>query len=513
MVSARNIVFTGIILSLFIFSKRAASDLSFSPEYPQIKINRIDASNPPSVKIFLSFLTGKLTPVKMKKILKLDVYMHPEKGKPKLIKSFQDGKPLKGEQGNMLPFSKSGEKLAAVFIFAGHSDPALRDGSLGQRQKKGSGILFKKLGDQDRANVLWYGDYLYYYVKTKGKLDELSKMEDMVKFCQEQRFEFLSKKNVKEKSKDEEASFPCGLFSKEKKLADILQKQPYEGLYPDLFGLNDLKCKEPSQGKLKTLKTITKEKEEGIGEDRNIDSAFEEAIRLLVMNSDPSDHRAIAVMSDGKDGYLFAEEDCKAAYREDCRKIYSDRNQADQCLKDKLSARILSIQKEFKEKLLRWLPMLRGAGIKVYSVGYPTSSPNELDRLNVLALKTGGTFRSTDDVNAVGDLFTAMIDEMTEQIVLDFDAKLDSETNYVFSVEVKTEGETFKSGTFEVFSGKIPSALRKFYTGKMGLLESKVGHTWAIVILAAAGIICILLLLIIGKLAIKLIKAVIKKLK
>lgn len=458
-------------------------------EFPQIKINRIDASKPPYVKIYASFLDKRKAPVKEKYLERLEVYIFTGREKPKKIIEFINGKPSNGKKGEIKTLDKAGESISGIFIFAGHQDSPLRDGTLGKRQKTGAGIIFKKLSEKDRVNIIWYGDRIYSYIKKSGKEKELSNLSQQKNFCLLERFNFLSSKN-----KDENF-YPCGLFNEHKTFSEIIQRQNYEGFFPNLFGLPDNLCLPP-----KNLKS----------EESNI-SAFDYALEFLLSNTSLDENKIIAILSDGKDGYLFKEDDCKIILREKCSKTKGEEKEILACIKQELEK--LRVHKEllFKKKLTNLISILNASKTRVFSISYPTGSRGEIERLKVLSIKTGGTHREALNENDVPEEMDNLVEELTKELVISFNTEIQPVRDYGFQIVAITKPGIFKSSIFHVKSGKFPTLYERLIKPKIAFLEKKFGSPYYKIIIAFIIIISVVLIFFIGKGAVKIIKKIAKK--
>ncbi|MBM4387541.1 MAG: hypothetical protein FJ088_07360, partial [Deltaproteobacteria bacterium] len=314
---------------------------------------------------------------------------------------------------------------------------------------------------------------------------------------------FLLNKYSNEKDKKNEVE--CGLFADFKGFGKMIAGHFYEGLFPRVFGI-------PLEGCIQYARKPLWEKEIEDEEGNPMGSAFEEALKNLLAYGAENEEKAIFLFSDGKDGYLFGEDDCRIFLNDQCRKETPDGAKAGKCVESGLEAWKRNRQEIFREKLVKWLALLKAAGIRVFSVGYPTGNESELLRLELLALKSGGTYRFANDVNSLAEYFKAAADEISEQIVITIAPEMEPDSGYFISAEIKPEkGSLLRTASFGFTAEKPPWKVKRLFTEKKAWLEKKVGKTLAIVIIAAILIVVVLLAVLFTKLFIKLMKRIFKK--
>lgn len=521
----------------------AAGWAAYRFDRPQAKINWIDVSQAPTVRIHVSFLDRRLRPVPLKEIRTIEVLRAtPDGGKGDVVKTFTDLLPTDGT-GEVVLFSKAGEARDVVIVAAGHQHPELRDGDLGANQRESLGIFFKKLGATDRVNVIWYHDRLLTYVHREGKTSELSDLADSMSWCREEAlksYEWWGMEPPAPAEGEEAApADPCGLLPDFGKLEKILKGMPYQGFFPRLVGLELLGlCIPPRHEPIgKTGPGGTQAAEQVYG------GAIDEALRMLVQKGAAGRPKYLILLSDGKDGYLDVQDDCRLKYLQDvkdtleqyrtaCKEQTSGWKAAGACLKgidfqgktkqlkaqaeSKLAQRVVAEQQRFRDqRLAPWLALANAADIAVYAVGYPLGLPAERERLEILSLKTGGTYREVTEAAEVGDAYSDVVDELANQYVIVFDAGLKSKETAAFSVKLTVAG----IGSFQtaVYSAFVPEALSGFAAlkalgqDKLRWLEAKVGSPWHIVIVIAAALLALLFVFLFFKLLIALVKKIFGK--
>lgn len=519
----------------------AAAPAAYRFDRPQVKINWIDVSQAPTVRIHVSFLDRRLRPVPLKEIRTIEVLRHgKDGGRGDVVKKFTDLMPEDG-LGEVVLFSKAGESRDVVIVAAGHQHPELRDGDLGANQRESLGIFFKKLGATDRVNVIWYHDRLLTYVNRQGKANELSDLADNVQYCREkalETYEWWGQEPPEPEKEGEEppGSDPCGLLTDFGKLEKILKGMPYQGFFPRLLGLESLGlCIPPEHEPIGKT---------GPGESRGPDQfyggAIDEAMRMLVQKGQAGRPKYLVLLSDGKDGYLSVQDDCRLkylqdvkdtleTYRESCKAQGGSWRATAACLKQidfqgktkqlkkqaevKLDQRIVAEQQRFRDQRLGpWLALADAADIAVYSVGYPVGLPAERERLELLAYKSGGTYREVTEATELGDAYSDLVDELANQYVIVFDAGLQSQEEAAFSVKLAVAGAgSFQTAPYDVKAPEIPSgfaALKRLGQEKLRWLEAKVGSPWHIVIVVAACLLAVLFVFLFIKLLIALVKKI-----
>jgi hypothetical protein len=89
-----------------------------------------------------------------------------------------------------------------------------------------------------------------------------------------------------------------------------------------------------------------------------------------------------------------------------------------------LTQRVALMQKLFHDKAAQWIGLCRAQGIRIYAVGFRRSgvptSPFDLERLRLLAEKTGGTYREVDDQQAAIVAVNRTMTEVTGALSVTF---------------------------------------------------------------------------------------------
>ena len=525
------------ILAVATFALPSDAQLRF--DAPQAKVNWIDVTEAPTVKIHVSFLDRLLRPVSLKKVGKIEVLRHQDgRGRGDTIKVFKDRLPEDGGEGEVILYAKADQSRDVVIVAVGHQDGELRDGELGAHHQAALATFFKKLGPTDRVNVIWYHDRLLTYVLRKGKETELSDLAKERERCEEDALKGMERWGQPPAEPEEgeggPTGPPCGLLEDYGKLEKIVKGVPYQGFFPRLLGFELPGCK--VQRKHERIGT-------GLGggaseeEDAAVGGAIDEAFRMLVQQGTPGQPKLLLILSDGKNGYLEAQSDCRLRYetdfktamktfREGCRA--RGRGQY-RCLQElgmsqqskrlraenesKLAKRLAGEQQRFRdERLKQWLALAAAADIHVYTVGYPNGLEHELARLEVLSLRTGGTFRQAQEPNDVQSMANDLLDELANQYVVVFDGGLQPGETGVYSLRLQVPGQgTVDTEPFSVVVPVAKGGIGYFVRAKVRWLENLVGSPWHIVIVVVVCLLAVLFVFLFLKLIVALVKKIFKK--
>ncbi|MFO0745323.1 MAG: hypothetical protein U1F43_06540 [Myxococcota bacterium] len=500
-------------------------------EFPQVKINAIDTSEAPKIRVWASLLGQGLKPAGEKAITGVTLFKKPDKTAPVEMFGFNDGevawpKGLTEEEIKAKPVPEMAlagdlDKGASIVVIApGFQDPEYRNGSLGTNSRNGTGLFFKKLGKTNKMNVIWYNDYTWTYVYTEGRTAQLSKLDPELEKCRKWERDQLNRFGMtpeeqaamdgvepgKEPAGPKKNEARCGLTSDYATFGDMLKpnKAPYDGFWPNLFGLQQKICMKPEQER----RTTTFPGEGGESAKVGV-TAIDAALEMLVKDGDPSMPRILILTGDGRDGYIKAADDCKSKYQSDCANkdeikalnLGSKEGKAalKACVDKQLQADINVEQSSFAKKLPTWLALAKAANIRIYSVIHPTAAKYQRERLEVLAWRTGGTARVAEDANQVLDLYDDLIGELNKQVVLTFtddDAK--PGTTPAYQVEVRVKGGKYTSDPFTA-PEVAPPIEKSLVNSVKDFGQKKLGKVGFIAVLAAVGVILLVLLLKLGK--------------
>ncbi|MCO4764189.1 MAG: hypothetical protein KC502_21940 [Myxococcales bacterium] len=443
---------------------------------PQVRINQIDASAWPKVRVLATIIGRGTRPIKLDAIRKLEIRSGTSTAGPPLV-VFKEGKLLKNKdpeapqakEGKLWVSSKAGVATSAVIVVAGHEHPALKRGSLGPQLREAVGLLLKQFGKNDRVNVLWYSDRIRGAVGLRSYTGELQDLESptIATKCAQARAAALSGEDITlgPKGKDIAAGTDlCGLQGDAGALAKIVSDRAmtsFRGKFPRLFNLGKSfydptrYCDIPTDrlegfgdGSLmpKNLKRTLQDREDRADNGEKLDfrtSAMDEALRILLREGRPGEQKALILISDGHDGYLDDIELCKRRPPRRCRQVKGKKRR--KCVKKALDRRITVEQSMFRAKATKWLGLARSAEIKIFSLGIGSlARRDELQRLRLLAERTGGTYRSARSEALLAQKIGDLGNELLGQVVIDFTHPVPDEVEESLALRIKVRGATEK---------------------------------------------------------------------
>ena len=510
-------------------------------ESPQIKIDRVDASNPPSLRIWATFLDRTQRPVPIDQVEKLIITAKREKERAEPVVTFVTGT-SNDKKAELKPRIKAERPVGLVVVMPATLSGALDLTMLGESVRNAVSELFRRaLGTKDRANLIWYADALFTYIPTRGKTNELSNLSHRHRECGRAR-EDLAERPAPEDDADTSpkpggdlvdlGTEACGLVSTHAPIADIVKDLGLpRAFYPNLFGLGDALevCIKPEHERVRPPAAM-----EGTG--RGPGSAVSEALEMLVRSGEGLDALQLVLVTDGRDGYLFRRDDCRSVFQNDrCpRSIAPNAATVDAkgrpkaptltteqiaairaCVTANVHALLKKEQEAFVEQARSWLTLARAAGIRIHAVGVRTGLEGEneleLDRLRVLTQQTGGTWRLAEDPNEVYEQVTNLADEVAGQYVIDIeDAGVKPGETVTLGISASVlDGPTIDGADgYQITAAVLPTGAAGLFGRIFGWLEAKVGHTWAWVILIVVAVILTLIVFLILR---KIVKAIAKK--
>ncbi len=539
---ARHLVTLALVASLL--PSRPASGQTFEP---QLKINHIDTSKAPLIRVYASVLGKNVRPVPTDLITQVRLSRKPDGESPVELFSFVDGaltwpKDLEPEElakrealaaKPELAFANALKEGAAVVVVApGFQDLEYRAGVLGTTSRTAAALFAKKLGPANLLNVLWYNDYVHAYVYKQGHLNGLTAMTpDILEACRKWdtdslEFHGMTPEEIAAAKGEEAPAAPpegpapnearCGLHARYDNFADIVAspRLPYEGYWPQLFGLGQplQLCQQPSHPIKRT----------GMSADGEVPrvQAFELALEMLARDAKPGQPRILILTGDGRDGYIDALADCSFQFDKACDtdanvvalekraaagKWLEKRNAAEgrkKCVDAKKAARAAEMmaaeQAVFVRKLPVWLGLAKAANIRIYSVIHPTGLPATRERLELLAWRTGGTPRFAASAEEVGAVSDALVEELNGQIVVTFaDDTVTPKGDASYILEARAGKSSFKSEPFKVL---IPPRFEPGAVAEVKAVgEAKLGKGGFLAVVIAAGLLLLVLLLKLGK--------------
>jgi len=476
-----------------------------APVFPQVKIDRVDMTDFPRLRVFATFLDRQLRPVAVDRLLEVEVLSRRGRERPESMLLFQKGVAADSEEATMLARAKAGRPMGLVVVVAGTAMSPLGLPAIDASLRKAVAAVFDGLVETDQANVLWYGDHIHTYIPTAGKTGELSNLSDRYAECQAS----LDALPVEDAAAptvggtiEELGPEACGLVTGHGELAAIIEKmQNFGGYHPALFGvrfmLPDVTPEHPLQ------------EVPGARSVRPL-PAFAEALRMLVRQGEGLEQRTLVVISDGRDGYLLAEEDAKLRFqRRDCvaalpgkatRKLEKERSA---CVQQKLHQFLGAEQKRYAEQAAKWLALARASGIRVHAVAYESDVADrafELERLEILSVESGGTFRRATGPGSLYEEVTNLTEELNAQIVIDFTSALVQGEELSLRLRAKVDGgNAFVSEDHPIVTPVFDESFMALVNGRLIWLQNAVGYTWYVVILVILGILGAFLFFKMGK--------------
>jgi len=482
------------------------------PRFPQVKVDRVDASDIDDWRIHVSFLEEGGVPVALMD-RELGVFLAEGRDpiRPSAMEAltrFDAGLAAPGFDGEIASVRKADVRQAVVFVVAAHADISPR---VGETLAEVVGTIAAGLRDDADVGVIFYGDRVSVLWSPDVGRVELRDVNEY-QHCLGRMRDHASTPSAEIL----EGEVPCGsLFDTPAAVSDNLNSVPAgQGLFPRLFGIPEspeLMVEAGKRGHSSLDIRALKRKNE-----RFAHGALETGLRILTANTPSSAVRQIVLISDGLDGYLRVADlvSKRASLSSSCaqRAMECGRREGRtgrdfeggsrvctrevlECAMPKVAAAMRSREGVVRDYLTTLVGMMRTTGLRVSVLALPGTDQVGLMRLRVLSLKTGGTLRTA---SSLGDLVSgaavSMAEELATQVVIRPDEGLDPNTEYTLAVtidrEIASGSYRFRTGESSLFvSGPWKSA-REFAIGKLG-------HAWGPIVLWAAAVICGLLLVLI----------------
>ncbi len=481
---------------------------------PKLKITAVDTSRAPELRFRFSLLgwdqamrNAAPVPDLDKAILEGEVFLATgEEKRPKSLVTFGEGgaSAKEGPAARIVPMDKAGIPLDVVVIAAGHAGYKGID-ALEESHKKALGKLLTGL-EGARVNLIWHGPLLYTYRALEGMDGGLARFDEEARGCEGARLRWRIDSTAEPKEGEAAAPLPpCGLLEGvggtiATAVGDGSEKNPgmpFRGRHSRLFDIYKLSdaCAE-----LDVSSTAIRNLNLDAVADVVIDKgAFEEGLRLLATYGRPEARKELIVLGDGRDGYIDDEQICRdrltdglCGARAKDLKGKSAVEAVRACVQAELDRRSTTFQERFAAKVPTWIGLMRALDIRVHAIGYNMQGTDgavvshgfERERLELLALQTGGTYREVvnrpvDAVNAV-DLLLA---ELAQERVVMVAADLPAESRGVAKFSLTLGGDAFEGLVLEsqewtFGTGPRPSGWRFWLEKKDRWLRHKVGMPW-----------------------------------
>lgn len=470
------------------------------PEWPQVKADRVDASDPGRWRVFVTALgEGGLAIPLLERAL--DLYLarggeavHPQGASP--LTRFDRNVAAKGFGGTIRVIGKADASQAVVIVIASHSDvaPDIRAVLL-----KAVGALLKGLRKDARVAVILYGDVIQVLWSPDGQRADWRDLDEYQHCLGRLRLEAAGEG-------PEGPALPCGrLADGPETVQGWLQTlPPGQGLFPRLFGIresDDVRTEAERRGHTMLERRRADEAVEPFAA-----GAVEAAMRLLMAGSDPEADRLVLLLSDGRDGYLRVADlagdrvSRSRACTEDAaacaappggsrrtRTAPADDHEggSPQCTRQTLECaipRVANILRKredvVREYLLALVPRLRAAEVRVHAIALPGTDEVGAARLQALALKTGGTYRAAGNVALIEKgAARALAEELASQVVVVPPSGLDPEQEYSVAVALGGE-ERIASAPYRFRTGARVFFFERPIARARAWVLSKLGHTW-----------------------------------
>lgn len=515
----------------------------------QMKINRVDTSHAPELRLHVSLLTlgegSILQPINDPNMIKeLIIYQAEgeDQNRPEELVTLKDGKgPEIDEElpederppgALMMNMEDAGVPLDVVVVGAGHAGYQDVE-QLESNHREAVKVVLSRLGDA-AANVILYGPMLYTYRSFSGLKKQLSRYDEGLRECETRRLKY--RLEMARFAADDEADPskkpqppPCGLhLGKGGDIKQGVDKIRFRGKHGRLFGLSRDGMNEC--GDIGYTTTAIRHADLDVLEQRTMDAgAFEEALRMLLQYGRPGSRKAIVIIGDGRDGYLYDDRDCRRLFTTEdkfCGKAAKGlrgnkaRAKIQECVQEQLDRRAKVIQDRFRMRAGNWIALCRAAGIRVFGLAYAATRDDgsalsheyERDRIELLSYKTGGTYREVFNPRDAGNAARAIADELTGEHVLVVGSKLKSLLPYKVRLKAtvrlpKGNHVSIQSPIVEFEAPFMPSGFGYWFKQKNKWLKDKVGTIlyWVIIVLV------ILLVLLLLWLIFKMFKAVVMK--
>lgn len=477
--------------------------------FPDVKIDDIRAMDHKGIRVHFSLLDARLRQVKSKQLKRVTLMQIPEGGRAEeLFRLEEDGAewldplladaPEAKEEPTLVTASELEDGLAAAVVVAGYAEPSHTRGTLGDSIRQGVGLFFKKLGSNSLMNVFWVGDEVHTWIRARGRIRGLTPMTGAIRAECEQwsrsKNEDSSPDPADDKGEEmEEGEAYCGLATDTGPLSKILKGIGFEGYYPHLFGLNAPLCGVPEHGR-STGSGLEVDAEDKRTRASGL-SGFELALQTLVREAEPRQRKALVLLGDGQDGYVYPADECRAYLQRRCREDNKGWRAQRQCMKEGRQRFVVAGQERFRDRVGPWIALAKAAGVRIFSVIHPDAPENGRERLELLAWRTGGTARVAEDANEVVDLYNEVVDELNGQHVLSFkDPGAVPGSTRSYQLKIRAGGSTFVSGAYSVSIPEVETSWRGTVSGWRGSAESRLGKKGLLAVGAVLGLLLAFLL-------------------
>jgi hypothetical protein len=161
------------------------------------------------------------------------------------------------------------------------------------------------------------------------------------------------------------------------------------------------------------------------------------------------------------------------------------------CLEDTLNKVAVAEQERFVVRAEKIIALAKAAGVRIFTVSNPLSSPSERERLEVLAWRTGGTARVARDPNEVVDRASDLLDELQGELVISFhDDRAVPGSSLRYRARVQVGGATYRTSAMGLELPERPGGFRRGLGDVESMGRARLGNTGFLVV---AGVLALLL--------------------
>lgn len=485
---------------------------------PQVKVDRVDAADPSGWYVVVSGLDENGSPAN---VLESGVQVFLVEGKGPVGKSESsvvarfgpDGLAAKGFRGTLKEVPKAGVPQAVALAVGLHAEvPRDVSGALPATVAE----VLGKLPADTRVALLVYNDTVFTSWQPSGGSPQLGDVNNF-QGC------LASLRASAGISRDEPPGVACGrLFQDPKAPGDLanLFSAP-QGMFPRLLGLDEDgplmdwarrrghyridRAEIPTDG--------VSEGEAGYVVERFAAGVVEAGLRVLAAGTPEGTLRRLVLFSDGRDGYLrYADavadrvtgpcraeaSQCKgAAARVALDTLDSEGDGASrtcaravlECTVPRVSRALVEREKTARERLVALVQLARASRVRIDTVAIPGTDEVGAARLQALATRTGGTFRSTAGVADLKAVGLAVATDMNRAVVIRPETSLEAGQAYTLAVAA---GEP-RSGPYRFVAGTdVPPGAGRWSKGRTFAIR-KLGHGWGPPVLWMVAVLAVLM--------------------
>ena len=496
---------------------------------PQAKINYIDVSQAPKVKIYVSFLDEYLKPIPkgVGGVSLATIYREkPKKGSQEIFtikaedasvtypkRKADADNPIDEDEAPTFTLLLEEESGMAIVIVMPGTAP-YRNQPIGSMTKAAVGD-FLKAGKNHRISLLWVGSaggtpgqvLAYVNGQTTCVLCDYHKVRPSCEKAAREAMETAGEPPAEAK-KDAPKKLNCGLSNAGKAIGDAISGQPFQGICPNLFGLGLPKNK-LCRTQMGLAATANDDEQVKV----TVTPAFQLALEILTKEAKAGEGRAIILIGDARDGYFDRVNNLKPVYQARCKKKhpYKRKKQWAQarkaqkaCVHDLMRRAVVAEQTLFERRLQSWFSLAKAANVRIYTVANPMARPDEQDRLSVLALRTGGTYRHGDDDSTFQEMMDDLTTEVNQQYVFTFiDKEAKQGAKLAYKVKLIYDGADGSgeqlTSPYHLQIPKTPGGIGVMISNARSTLQEKLGKGGFLALMIGLALILGLLLLVILK--------------